>query len=82
MFDCLPSDIRQVYWKCTRNDLKVKLRLYLGQQQAHIVQSHEVLATVVSQAFGGGKSRKAPEDEAPAPKTQVEMHNAFKDVFG
>lgn len=77
MFDCLPSDIQQVYWKSTLNDLKVKLRLYLGNKQAEIVQNFQTLSTVVSLAFGKGKKKEKTE----MPQTKEQMEAAFNSVF-
>jgi len=79
VFDCVPSNILQVYWKNTLNDIKVKLRLYLGQRQAEIVQDLQNMSIVASRLFGGEKSDKG---DAIKPQTKAEMENAFKSVFG
>lgn len=78
MFDCLPSEVREVYWKCTLNDLKVKLRLYLGEKQASIVQDFQTLAKIVSEAFGSGKK----DEKVEVPQTEAQMKAAFNSVFG
>lgn len=81
MFDCVPSNLPELYWKYTRNDFKVKLRLYLGCSQARIVQDYQSLAKVVSEAFGGSTQSKVDENTL-VPKTKEEMQAAFKGVFG
>ena len=55
----------------------MKLRLYAGYRQALIVQDFQVLATVVSQAFGGSKKQEVFE-----PKNREELELAFGRVFG
>lgn len=87
VFDCVPSDIKQVYWKFTLNDLRVKMRLYLGEKQAGIVQNYQSLSLVVSQAMGGksksSASRANPSnEEALVPQTKNELLASFKGVFG
>lgn len=87
MFDCVPSDIQEVYWKYTQNDIKVKLRLHLANEQAHITQDFQTIALIVSQAFGDGKKSKGTkgggrQSDAFEPTTAEEMRTAFKNVFG
>ena len=77
MFDSVPSDLIEIYWRCSIKDIRVKLRLYLGHQQALIVQNFQSMATIVSQAFGGKKKDKPVE-----PKSQAELELAFRSVFG
>lgn len=83
MFDCPPSNLPEVYWKFTRNDLKVKLRLYLGERQAQILQNYQSLGLVVSQALGGSKGKQDKfHTDAEVPRTKEEMLQAFKSVLG
>lgn len=87
MFDCVPSDIQEVYWKYTHNDIKVKLRLHLGKEQAHIAQDFQTIALIVSQAFGDGKkpkgsSKSGSKPDVFEPSTAEEMRTAFNSVFG
>ncbi len=78
MFDSVPSDIDEIYWRCSLKDIRVKLRLYLGHQQALIVQNFQSLATIVSQAFGGKKKN----DDVVVPQSKDELEIAFRSVFG
>lgn len=77
MFDSVPSDLDEIYWRCTLKDIRVKLRLYLGHQQALIVQNFQSMATIVAQAFGNKKKDKPAE-----PKNKAELELAFRSVFG
>lgn len=77
MFDSVPSDLDEIYWRCTLKDIRVKLRLYLGHQQALIVQNFQSMSIIVSQAFGGKKKDKPVE-----PKSKAELELAFRSVFG
>lgn len=83
-FDCVPSNLQKVYWKFTRNDIRVKLRLYLGERQAHILQDYQSLALIVSQALGGSKAKggRSSSEDKEVPRTKQEMEAAFKSVFG
>lgn len=74
----MPSSVNKIYWKYTRSDIKVKLRLYLGQKQAEAVQQYENLALIANQLFGDGKKHS----ENVVPKTEAEMVAAFGAVFG
>jgi len=77
IFDSVPSELSQIYWRYTLNDIKVKLRLYVGHTQASIVQDFQTMAIIVSQAFGGGKKKEVYE-----PKTKADLELAFGSVFG
>ena len=76
MFDSIPSDLDQIYWRCTLNDIKVKLRLYLGSRQASFYQDFQTIAMIVSQAFGGKKK------DVAKPQTVDELKSAFGSIFG
>lgn len=78
MFDCVPSSLPEVYWRFTRNDLKVKLRLFLGERQARILQDYQNLALVASQALGGSKKG---DTDSEIPKTKEQIQAAFRSVF-
>jgi len=82
VFDCVPSDIRQVYWQYTQNDLRVRIRLYLGQRQAGIVQSYQTLAKVAGDLFSDNKRPSADTGNADIPKTRDEAIAQFSSVFG
>ena len=78
----MPSEIQKLYWKITRHDLKVKLRLYLGHQQAIIHQDFQTLAIIANNALGGGKKSGGDFDEAQIPKNFSEAQMALNGVFG
>jgi len=79
VFATIPSELDEIYWRCTVKDIKVKMRLYLGRHQALIVQDFQNLATIVSQAFGG---KKSSADNAVKPQSADELKAAFGSVFG
>lgn len=78
VFDSIPSDLDQIYWRCTLNDIKVKLRLYLSSRQAAFVQDYQTIALIVGQAFGSKKNKV----DAVKPQTAEELKAAFGSVFG
>lgn len=80
MFDCSPSDIETVYWKYTRHDIKVKLRLYVALRQIDYMQQFQSMAILAGKLFGGGKSTSS--SEIVEPKNEAEMLAAFNSVFG
>lgn len=78
MFDSVPSELDQIYWRFTLNDIKVKLRLHLGHQQALVIQEYQTIAMIVGQAFGGKKNKS----NVVKPETAEELNAAFGSVFG
>lgn len=82
MFDCVPSNLPELYWKYTLNDFKVKLRLHLSCRQAEIVQEYQTLSLIVSGAFGGTSKSNEPSDDVKVPQTENEMIAAFNNMFG
>lgn len=57
-------------------DLQVRLRLFVGEKQLLANQQYQVMAQVVSAAFGGGgDSEGSSSDEAP--KTGAEALAMF-----
>jgi hypothetical protein len=66
-----------VFWDVTLNDIKVKVKLYIGQQQAQIVQQFQTLEKVVSLAFGPGEKEKPKEVQS-----KDELKTKFSAVFG
>lgn len=79
MFEVLPSTTSEVYWKYTFNDIRVAIRLYLGRKQASFVQDFDTMATIVSQAFGGGGKKKSggKDGSKKQVKSKAEMRAAF-----
>jgi hypothetical protein len=77
VFDAIPSELPQIYWRCSLNDIRVKLRLYIGYEQSQVFQQFQTMALLLSQAFGGKKKDK----EVAQPKTKDELELAFRSVF-
>ena len=77
VFDTIPSELNQIYWRCTLNDIRVKLRLYIGHEQSLIFQQYQTMALILSQAFGGEKKNK----DVVKPATKDELEMAFRSVF-
>lgn len=81
VFDEVPSNLSEVYWKYTLVDIKMKLKLYLGQQQSIAVQYYESLMLVAGQIFGDSKSSPPPASKKVA-KTKSEIQTGFAEIFG
>lgn len=81
-FDCLPSDIEQVYWKYTENDINLRLRLYLAERQATFVQDFQNIAIIAGKMFGSSTKGSAKNPDTVVPQTEAEAIAAFKSVFG
>lgn len=67
------------------NDIKVKLKLYLGEKQSDAVQTYESLILVAGQLFGDKKKAKAPRAEDPDKEvvsTKGEIAAKMKEIFG
>jgi len=77
VFSVVPSETTEIYWRYTLKDIRVKLRLFMGNQQALIVQQFQTMATIVSQAFGSGKNKS----DTIKPQTKEELTAAFGSVF-
>lgn len=43
-------------WEYSLDDMRVRIRLKIGEQQAKVHQDYQTLALIVSEAFGGKKS--------------------------
>lgn len=80
VYQTAPSVVSEVYWKYTLNDIRVAIRLHLGRQQALIVQDFDTMATLLSQAFGGKKSKKGGAKKVA--KSKADMQQAMKGMFG
>jgi hypothetical protein len=68
----------EVYWKYTLNDIRVATRLYLGRQQALIVQDFDTMAILLSQAFGSKKK----SGKVNKVKSKAGMQQALKGLLG
>lgn len=83
VFDLVPSQLPRMYWQYSLNDIKVKLKLYLGRQQALIMQQYDTLALLINQAFGSSSSSGKPGNP-PTERTVGtfdEMKTAIASIF-
>jgi hypothetical protein len=78
--DVSPSELRRIYWRLSFNDLKVKLKLSSGFQQVRFTQEFQVLAEIVSAAFGKQKPEEA--EGLMIPKNAIEAEQMLKIVLG
>lgn len=60
----------------------MKLRLYLSQKQAELLQGYQSLCIVASHLFGKSEGTKKSEGDFGEVKTKGELEMAFKNVFG
>jgi hypothetical protein len=66
-----------VFWEVTLDDIRAKIRLHIGQQQALVIQNFQTLNKVVALAFG------APEKERPKEvQSKGELKAKFAAIFG
>lgn len=72
---CL-SDIDELYWSKTDDDISTRLRLKLGEVKAIANENLQSLSFVVSSALGG---KKPPTKSKGADKQAM---RAFKEMFG
>lgn len=84
MFDCAPSNRREVFWKYTLNDIKVRLKLYLGEKQSEALQTYESLVLVASQLFGDSKKKPKAKnsDSHETVSTKAGIEAKMKEIFG
>lgn len=61
----------------TYNDVKCKIKLHTGEQQAKVVQDFQSFMEVVKIAFGAPEKEKAPEA-----KSTEAVKAGFRSVFG
>lgn len=84
VFDCVPSNQREVFWKYTLNDIRVRLKLYLGEKQSEALQTYESLVLVAGQLFGDGKKSKskASSENEEVVSTKEGIAAKMKELFG
>lgn len=77
MFDVSPSQVNVILWSNSDADLRMRLRLRAGFEQARLVQHYQSMGSLVRQIF-------APKEEPPAPQPRnlQEMKQMFNSVFG
>lgn len=71
-----PSDLNQVFWSHTREDIRTVLRLKVAAEQTRITQDFQTLSTVLSYALGGKKSKGKP------PSSLAEAEAQLMSLFG
>jgi hypothetical protein len=77
-----PSQLRLLYWSVSFNDLKVKLKLRTGFEQVRFSQEYQILAEIISAAFGGkGEGRTDPDTNVMQPKNFAEATSMFAKVM-
>lgn len=65
-FNAVPSQLhREIFWNVTLSDIKTKVKLYIGEQQAKIIQDFQSMMEVMSLAFGDGSKKQDREVEKP-----------------
>lgn len=63
------------------NDIKVKLRLYLGEKHSEAVQTYESLALIAGEIFGGKKNKPSGGNKKVA-QTEAEIMAGMQEIFG
>jgi len=91
-YGCSKSELREVYWRDTFEDIQLKLRFKVGEKQVEGSQMYEAIANVASQIFGNSEaetssSSKGSLSQAKVPEKNVvrSSHEAiklFSDIFG
>ncbi|HYG34258.1 MAG TPA: hypothetical protein VEC99_05715 [Clostridia bacterium] len=73
-----------MFWEISYEDIKTRVRLYMGERQALISQEFQTLAQVVKMAFGSDEKAKKEAELAniPKPKSAGELRHHFNKVFG
>jgi hypothetical protein len=84
-FDVVPSELPRILWKYTREDIKIRTRLKLGEGQAHHVQQFQTIATLLSGFLGGETSESSGSDSESSsekPKNFEDAQRQLAAVFG
>ncbi len=64
-------------WANSREDVRVRLRLRAGFEQARLVQHYQSMGAIARQLFGAKEPERPPE-----PRTFDELKKMVGDVFG
>jgi hypothetical protein len=81
-FDTVPSRLMVVFWSHTYRDLRFKIRVRYGEQQAVLTTQFEALCQTASLALGGDKNKdKAPAEDVTVPQTGAELKALFSKMF-
>ncbi len=80
-FGVVPSDLREVFWAHTLNDIRTKIRLYVGAKHAELLQHFCSMQLLMSKAFGG-ESDPAEQPGISKPQSLAELRQAMKLTMG
>jgi hypothetical protein len=84
-FETVPSQLAKILWKYTREDIKIRTRLRLGEGQAHHVQQFQTIATLLSRVLGGESDKSSAsesESSSALPKNFEDAQRQLAAVFG
>lgn len=71
-----------MFWSHTYPDLRFKIRVKYGEQQAVLTTQFEALCQTASLALGGEKKKdKAPAKDVHEPQTGAELKALFTKMF-
>lgn len=86
MFQRVPSNLSEVFWLYTLADIKMSLKLYLGQEQSRAVQYYESLLEVAGHIFGSKKSsggtQSVSTENRKTASTTKEIMAGMTEIFG
>jgi hypothetical protein len=78
--------VGKIIWKYTREDIKIRTRLKLGEGQAHHIQQFQTISTLLSGVFGGpseSESSVSSSDSSSGVPTNFEdAQRQLAAVFG
>lgn len=75
----------RIVWKYTREDIKIRTRLRLGEAQAHHMQQYQTYATLLSGVLGpkdSDSSAEKAESSSGVPKNFADAQRQLAAVFG
>ncbi|WMC09506.1 hypothetical protein PU634_10300 [Oceanimonas pelagia] len=81
-FDTVPSQLALIYWSYTYRDLRFRIRIRYGEQQASLTTQFEALCQTASLALGGSKTEdQEPDEDVKVPQTGAELKAMFTKMF-
>ncbi|OJB45847.1 hypothetical protein BGV57_02960 [Burkholderia ubonensis] len=79
----MPSALHIIFWKYSREDIKIRTRLKLGECQANHVQQFQTLAILLSEVLGTGTASSTSEpSQENVPKDFADAQRRLAAVFG
>jgi hypothetical protein len=81
----VPSQLSRIIWSYTREDIKIRTRLKLGEGQAHHVQQFQTIATLLSGFLGSDSADSSGSDSessSSVPKNFEDAQRQLAAVFG